>query len=89
VLGSGTEWGRRKEEPRRNRHKTTGPPPEANRHRPVGRDMEMTAQARGWEQRILPTKGHSKKKVTDPYVYLINFRGTNQPQNIIFLHFFF
>jgi hypothetical protein len=23
VLGSGTEWGRRKEEPRRNRHKTT------------------------------------------------------------------
>jgi hypothetical protein len=34
-------------------------------------------------------KGHSKKKVTDPYVYLINFRGTNQPQNIIFLHCFF
>jgi hypothetical protein len=30
-------------------------------------------------------KGHSKKKVTDPYVYLINFRGTNQPQDIIFL----
>ena len=54
MLGLGTAWGRRKEEPRRNRHKTTGPPPEANRHRPVGRDMEMTAQARGWEQRILP-----------------------------------
>jgi hypothetical protein len=34
-------------------------------------------------------KGHSKKKVTDPYVYLISSRGTNQPPNIIFLHFFF
>jgi hypothetical protein len=34
-------------------------------------------------------QGALKKKVTDPYVYLINFRGTNQPQNIIFLHFFF
>jgi hypothetical protein len=33
-------------------------------------------------------KGHSKKKVTDPCVYLINFRGTNQPQNIISWAFF-
>jgi hypothetical protein len=34
------------------------------------------------------TKGHSKKKVTDPCVYVINFRGTNQPQSTIFLGFF-
>jgi hypothetical protein len=31
---------------------------------------------------------NSKKKVKGPYVYLTNFRGTNQPQNIIFLDFF-
>jgi hypothetical protein len=35
------------------------------------------------------SKGHSKKKVTDLDVYLVNFRGTNQPLNYFFLHFFF
>jgi hypothetical protein len=30
----------------------------------------------------------TKKKVTDPCVYLVNFRGTNQPQNIMFLDLF-
>jgi hypothetical protein len=34
-------------------------------------------------------EGHSKKKLTDHGVCLINFRGTNQPQNICFLTFFF
>jgi hypothetical protein len=29
-------------------------------------------------------QGALKKKMTDPYVDLLNFRGTNQPQNIIF-----
>jgi hypothetical protein len=42
----------------------------------------------GGTTRVQP-KGHSKKKVTDPCVYLINFRGTDQPQNIIFFTFFF
>jgi hypothetical protein len=34
------------------------------------------------------TKGHSKQTPTDPDVYLINFRGTNQPQ-IFFVDFCF
>jgi hypothetical protein len=58
VLGTGTEcwgteWGRRKEEPRRNRREMIGQPPEATHRRPVGRDMEMKTQAGGWEQCIL------------------------------------
>jgi hypothetical protein len=34
-------------------------------------------------------KGHSKNKVTDPYVYLINFRVTNNPKILFFFTFFF
>jgi hypothetical protein len=44
---------------------------------------------RRFQKQLTQRQGALKKKVTDPCVYLLNFRGTNQPQNIIFLDFFF
>jgi hypothetical protein len=42
----------------------------------------------GWPMPAYFMQGALKKKMTDPCVHLVNFRGTNPPQNIFFLHFF-
>jgi hypothetical protein len=49
------------------------------------RNEERGQKTEDRRPRSYRTKGHSKKKVTDPCVYLVNFRGTNQPRNITFL----
>jgi hypothetical protein len=63
--------------------KEAGHPGHARRRQPG--TLKCKAQ-RDWV--FSHNEGHSKKKMTCPCVYLINFRGTNQPQNIIFLDFF-
>jgi hypothetical protein len=41
------------------------------------------------EQGVVAIQGALKKKVTDLDVYLISFRGTNQPQIFFVLDFLF